>query len=125
LRDTDPKWMGFYFDPCHATIEGGSAGWKVGFHRLSSRLKMVAVKDFYWEKQGGKWNRRVCPLGEGMVKYPEFFKLLAASGFSGPISLHIEYEITAPTESARREKVLAAIERDYKTLRQLYDGAYG
>ena len=124
MRDTDPQWMGFYFDPCHATIEGGYAGWKIGFHRVVSRLKMVATKDFYWEKQGGKWRGRICPLGEGMVKYPEFFKMLAASGFSGPISLHIEYEIEAPTESARREKVLAAIERDYKYLREVCNEAY-
>ena len=38
LRDTDPKQVGFYFDPCHATIEGGSAGWEIGFHRLLVRF---------------------------------------------------------------------------------------
>ena len=124
MRDTDPRWMGFYFDPCHATIEGGYSGWEIGFHRVASRLKMVATKDFYWEKRDGRWHRRICPLGEGMVNYPEFFKLLAASGFSGPISLHIEYEIEAPTESARRERVLAAIERDYNYLRKLRDEAF-
>ena len=124
MRDTDPRWMGFYFDPCHATIEGGYSGWEIGFQRVASRLKMVATKDFYWEKHDGRWHRRVCPLGEGMVNYPEFFKLLAASGFSGPISLHIEYEIEAPTERARREKVLAAIERDYAYLKKVYDEAY-
>ena len=125
MRDTDPRWMGFYFDPCHATIEGGYANWKIGFYRLVSRLKMVATKDFYWEKRGSEWRRHMCPLGEGMVDYPEFFKMLAASGFSGPISLHVEYEIEAPTESARREKVLAAIERDYKYLKKVYDAAFG
>lgn len=125
LRDTDPARMGFYFDPAHATIEGGAAGWKLGFHRLVSRLKMVATKDFYWEKQQGKWVRHMCPLGQGMVDYPQFFKLLAASNFQGPISLHVEYEIEGPTESARREKVLAAIERDYKQLRRFFDEAYG
>lgn len=26
LRETDPDQIGFYFDPCHATIEGSSAG---------------------------------------------------------------------------------------------------
>ena len=124
MRDTDPRWMGFYFDPCHATIEGGYGNWEIGFHRLASRLKMVATKDFYWEKQDSRWHRRICPLGEGMVQYPKFFKMLAASSFSGTISLHIEYEIEAPTESARREKVLAAIERDYKYLKKVYDDAY-
>ena len=124
MRDSDPRWMGFYFDPCHATIEGGHAGWKIGFHRVVSRLKMVATKDFYWEKRAGKWRVHMSPLGEGMVDYPAFFKMLAASGFSGPISLHVEYKIEAPTESARREKVLAAIERDYNYLRKIRDEAF-
>ena len=124
LRDADPRWMGFYYDPMHATVEGGGAGWKIGFHRLEPRLKMVSVKDFYWEKRGGKWTRDVCPLGEGMVDLPEFFHILAASDFSGPITLHVEYEIHGTTESARRENVLAAIEKDYEYLKKLYAEAY-
>ncbi len=125
LRDTDPRWMGFYFDPCHATIEGGAAGWRIGFHRLAERIKMVAVKDFYWEKQGAQWKVKMCPLGRGMVNYPEFFRMLAGIGFNGPISLHIEYEIEAPSESARREKVLLAIERDYAYLQKQVQAAFG
>ena len=103
LRDTDPAAVGFYYDPCHATIEGGDAGWEIGFHRLQSKLKMVACKDFFWEKVNGKWDATMCPLGQGMVNYPKFFKMLEASGFSGPISLHVEYKIEAPTESQRIE----------------------
>ena len=125
LRDTDPDQVGFYFDPCHATIEGGSAGWEIGFHRLQDRLKMVACKDFYWEKNNGKWRTRMCPLGQGMVNYPKFFELLAASGFSGPISLHVEYKIEAPTEAARLEKEMQAIEADFAYLKSVCDAAYG
>ena len=125
LRDTDPQHVGFYFDPCHATIEGGSAGWEIGFHRLKDRLKMVACKDFYWEKVQGKWTARMCPLGQGMVDYPRFFGTLAASGFSGPISLHVEYRIDAPTEAQRIERELQAIETDFKYLKSQFETAYG
>ncbi|MDA1312390.1 MAG: sugar phosphate isomerase/epimerase [Acidobacteria bacterium] len=125
LRDTDPRWMGFYFDPMHATVEGGGAGWKIGFQRLASRLKMVSVKDFFWEKRAGKWTHDVCPLGEGMVDLPAFFRTLAATDFDGPITLHVEYEIQGATESARRDNVLAAIEKDYKYLKKIYNEAYG
>ena len=124
LRDTDPGQVGFYFDPCHATIEGGSAGWEIGFHRLKDRLKMVACKDFYWERTAGKWKSRMCPLGEGMVDYPKFFQTLAASGFSGPISLHVEYPIEAATQAQRIEKEMLAIERDFQRLTSLCDAAY-
>ena len=125
LEDVDPRAIGFYFDPCHATIEGGSAGWEMAFHLVKDRLNMIACKDFYWEKTGGKWNRRMCPLGQGMVDYPKFFSLLAKSGFSGPISLHVEYEIEAPTEAAKHEKTAEAIERDFKYLRTQFHKAFG
>lgn len=82
LRDTDPQQVGFCFDPCHATIEGGSAGWRIGFHRLKDRLRMVACKDFRWERIEGRRKARMCPLGQGMVGYPKFFRMLAASGFA-------------------------------------------
>ncbi|MBI3666512.1 MAG: sugar phosphate isomerase/epimerase, partial [Acidobacteria bacterium] len=71
----DPHWIGFYFDPCHATIEGGDNGWNIGFHRLADRIKMVAVKDFFWEKTKGKWAARMCPLGGGMVDWKAFWAL--------------------------------------------------
>lgn len=125
LRDTDPRQVGFYFDPCHATIEGGSAGWEIGFHRLRDRLKMVACKDFFWERQEGKWKARMCPLGQGMVDYPRFFRALAASGFAGPISLHVEYRIEAPTEAQRIDREMLAIETDFKYLKAQYDAAFG
>jgi sugar phosphate isomerase/epimerase len=88
----DPRWIGYYFDPCHATAEGGSAGWRLAFEIAAPRLKMVAVKDFYWEKTGGRWRMKMCPLGEGMVDWAAFFKMLAAASFTGPISLHVEYD---------------------------------
>ncbi len=124
LRDTDPQSIGFYFDPCHATIEGGLGGWQIGFQRLAASIHMVAIKDFYWEKQGGKWEAVMCPLGEGMVNFPKFFEMLAASGFSGPISMHVEYEVEAPTEAAKREKELAAIQKDYAYLKPLVEKAF-
>ncbi len=124
-RDVDPQWMSSYFDPCHATIEGGSWGWKVGYHRLAERVTMVSIKDFFWEKQNGEWKIRMCPLGEGMVRFPEFFGMLAAGGFRGPLSLHIEYEIGGSTEAARHEKTMAAIERDFAFLKKQVQTAFG
>jgi sugar phosphate isomerase/epimerase len=33
-----------------------------------------------------------CPLGEGMVDWQKFFRILAAAHFTGPISIHTEYQ---------------------------------
>jgi sugar phosphate isomerase/epimerase len=49
-----------------------------------------------------------CPLGEGMVDWQKFFSLVAASGFTGPISLHVEY---AP------QNVLGAVTKDLEFAR--------
>ena len=125
LEDVNPAAVGFYFDPCHATIEGGKAGWEISFARVAPRLKMVACKDFYWEKVKGKWEAVMCPLGEGMVDYPKFFQKLAGTGYTGPISLHVEYEIDGPTAAAKREKELAAIEKDFGYLKKVYGEAFG
>lgn len=124
LEDVSPEKIGFYFDPCHATIEGGKAGWEMAFELVKPRIQMVACKDFYWEKTGGKWDATMCPLGQGMVDYPRFFSLLKASGFDGPISLHVEYEIDGPTEAVKREKTAQAVERDFAYLRSQVEKAW-
>jgi len=116
IADMDPLWIGYYFDPCHATAEGGEGGWRISLRMALARIKMVAIKDFYWEKRAGQWEMRMCPLGEGMVQWPEFFATLKTAQFTGPISLHIEYE--AADE-------IAAITRDLAFLRKQVDAAYG
>ena len=54
------------------------------------------------------------PLGEGNVN-PRFFRMLADSGFTGPISLHEEYLDHRPPELVPQH--LAAIEHDFATLK--------
>jgi sugar phosphate isomerase/epimerase len=121
LRQLDPKWIGVYFDPAQATIEGGKHAWKLNFQRASARLLMVAIKDFVWEKAGGEWQARWCPLGEGMVNWREFFRELERVDFDGPISLHIEYDPGGKTRLERFENSLAAAERDLRFLRDRLD----
>ncbi len=118
LQPLNPQNVGSYFDPAHATIEGANFAWKLNFQLLSPHLKMIAVKDFVWEKTGEGWRTRWCPLGEGMVRWPEFFALLAQVPFTGPVSLHIEYDIPGNTRVTRFENSLAAAEKDLKFLRR-------
>ncbi|HWB85729.1 MAG TPA: sugar phosphate isomerase/epimerase family protein [Bryobacteraceae bacterium] len=116
ISDMDPRWIGYYFDPCHATAEGGVYGWHASLDLAVTRLKMMAVKDFYWEKSGGQWKMKMCPLGQGMVDWHAVFGRLAAVDYTGPISLHLEYK--PPDEQA-------AIARDFATLKQYVAQAYG
>jgi sugar phosphate isomerase/epimerase len=80
------------------------------------RLKMVALKDFYWEKSKGKWKMKMCPMGEGMVEWAKVFSMLAAARFNGPISLHLEYD---PADE------MAAIARDFEFAKKQITTAYG
>lgn len=92
IAQLDPKVIGYYFDPGHATIEGGLAGWRISLNMVLPRLKMVALKDFYWEKdKSGKWKTIWCPIGQGMVDWARVFATFAAAKYTGPLSLHVEY----------------------------------
>jgi sugar phosphate isomerase/epimerase len=114
----DPRWAGYYFDPCHAVTEGGEAGWKIAASLVAPRIKMIAIKDFFWDKTAKRgWQPRMCPLGEGMVPWAAFFKIVLKAGFQGPISLHLEYDIPGATAAARQENTLAAASRDLEFLR--------
>jgi sugar phosphate isomerase/epimerase len=117
LKPLDREAVGFYFDPAHATLEGAKHAWRLNFQLISSRLKMVAIKDFVWEKTDGQWRTRWVPLGEGMVDWPAFFRMLAATSFNGPISLHIEYDPGGATPLERFDNSLSAAERDLIFLR--------
>jgi sugar phosphate isomerase/epimerase len=116
IANLDSKAIGYYFDPGHATIEGGLGGWQISLNLVLPRLKMVALKDFFWEKgKNGKWSVCWCPMGEGMVDWKRTFATIAASGFSGPLTLHVEYE-------AKDE--LAAIAQDYAFIRKVMRAAW-
>jgi sugar phosphate isomerase/epimerase len=86
MEPLDKSAAGFYFDPAHASIEGAKHAWKLNLQRISPRLAMVAIKDYVWEKTAKGWQTRWCPLGEGMVDWPEVFRQLARKTTSVSVS---------------------------------------
>jgi sugar phosphate isomerase/epimerase len=121
LESVDPNRVGFFFDPSHATIEGGKTGWKLNFHRIKSRLLMIALKDFIWEKTENGWRTRWVPMGEGLVDWAAFFPLLKAAPFPGPVSLHIEYDPGGKTKTQRYDRAFEAAHKDLAFLRKHLD----
>ena len=121
----DSRFVGYYFDVRHAVVEGGDSGWRAALALVAPRLKMIAIKDFFWEKGPTGWRQRHCPLGEGMVNWRAFFVALARSTFSGPVSLHLEYEISGATRQAKQEMALAAAARDLAFLKARLAEAFG
>jgi sugar phosphate isomerase/epimerase len=119
----DPRWAGYYFDVRHSVVEGGDAGWKIAANLIAPRLKMIAVKDFYWEKTSRGWGQHNCPLGEGMVDWKQYFGVLARTGFRGPVSLHFEYDIPG-TGATLEDNTLAAARRDLQFVKARLQEAY-
>lgn len=123
LKDFDPNLVAVNYDTGHATIEGGYGGWMNSLRIIGPYLRGVAVKDFVWAKNSqGEWRPRWCPLGEGMVRFPQFFEMLAQRNFSGPLQVHYEYPLGGADTGKReitvdRAQVFAAIKRDLEQLR--------
>ncbi|MCI0420581.1 MAG: sugar phosphate isomerase/epimerase [Acidobacteria bacterium] len=119
VKAQDARWMGSNFDVAHATIEGGLGGWRSGFRLLAaaSRIQMLALKDFFWTKQGDGWKPEFCPLGQGMVDFKTFFGYLKEIGFAGPVSMHFEYGKHNRPQPVDEPELLAEIRRDLARLR--------
>jgi sugar phosphate isomerase/epimerase len=103
IRDLDPRWTGFYYDPGHAAIEGGLGGHAVSMRLALPRLKMVAVKDFIWHKEASGWKSVWCPMGEGAVDWKAALGTLKEAAYSGPISVHAEYQTKDMVGSLRKD----------------------
>lgn len=99
----DPRWIGYYFDLSHAFSEGGVGGWNIALRLALPRLRVVAAKDHFRTRSGGRWIRKTCPLGQGMVDFDAALAMLAQAGFDGPLSLHVEYETPDPVEAIARD----------------------
>jgi sugar phosphate isomerase/epimerase len=110
LEDIPKEEIGIAYDIRHATVEGGLT-WQTTWQLSQPHLAAVYVKDARWS--GRKLEDG--PLGwENGVVDPRFFKMLKASEFSGPVSLHVEY-LGDKTVAEN----LTAIEQNFATLQHL------
>jgi len=116
----DPKWAGYYFDPRHAVAEGGGGAWKAATHLAATRLKMMSLKDFYWEKTAKGWIIQDCAMGKGAVDWAWVGKTIREAKFRGPISLHFEYDIPGSTPQEQTKNTLAAAVADLAVARQYF-----
>lgn len=128
LQDADAKHMGVQYDIRHAVVEGG-LNWPNGLRLVEPSIRTVALKDFYWEKKGDKWITRNTPLGEGMVDFKAYFKLLKKYQIDVPFVLHLEYpELGGANNGATKltvepQVVYDAMKRDLTKARELWDEA--
>jgi sugar phosphate isomerase/epimerase len=113
MKDIDPKLVGINYDVGHAHIEGGLGGWIASWRVAGAHVRGIALKDYVWAKdERGRWRENWIPIGEGMVHWDEFLKMVAASDFAGPVQVHMEYPL--PKDNAG---IYAAYKKDLAALR--------
>ena len=129
LKNTDPEYTGCQYDIRHAVAEG-SESWQSGLKLLAPWIKCSDIKDFTWSEHDGKWNPVTVPLGEGIVPFPEYFKLIKTLNITGPESLHFEYPPFENgdknlTSKEKGELFLKYIKQDIDRLRNLHRNLQG
>lgn len=112
MQDYPAKDWAFAFDFFHATVEG-SLSWPLELNLVRDRIGAVYFKNFKW----GEKRAEGCPLGEGVVG-KEQVDMLKKIGFTGPISLHVEYLKGNMAQPGYKEEAIAATKRDFAVLRE-------
>ncbi|TWU24566.1 sugar phosphate isomerase/epimerase family protein [Bythopirellula polymerisocia] len=108
IKDYPVTELGCVFDFRHAAVEAGEA-WPVYYNVMEPQVSAVSVKDYVWDGLKSQHT----PLGKGRLD-PKCFKLLNASNFSGPISVHVEY-----LPKAGVAENLQALKTDLQTLKKM------
>lgn len=111
MREYPAQDFSFAFDILHATCEGGKS-WPLEFNLVKDHIGAAYFKDYKWEGR----KLVTCPLGEGQVD-PAYGQMLMKSGYSGPISLHLEYLEGNPKDAAVLKSFREAHVRDFATLK--------
>ncbi len=125
LQGSEQEAMGAQYDIYHAVIEGGRS-WPNGIRLLKDRIANIVIKDFRWEKIDGNWQVYKTPLGEGMVDFDAYFKILKGLGISVPVAMHFEYDLFGAERGNRdialsnRPIIYEAMHKDLQLLRKMW-----
>jgi L-ribulose-5-phosphate 3-epimerase len=127
LQKADKGFMGVQYDIRHAVVEGGLS-WKNGLRLIRPEIKILAIKDFVWEKMNGGYAVKNVPLGEGMVDFKTYFKLLKEYNVNVPVSLHYEYDLGGAEHGGteitiEKKEVFDAMKRDLNWLHSRWNEA--
>lgn len=107
LLDLPAEFTGSQYDVRHAMVEGANT-WMLGMRLISNKIKTLAIKDFTWKTVRNKPEAVTVPMGEGMVNWDLFFKMVKEFRIEGPLTLHVEY----PLLEAGEEKLSLGQQQD-------------
>jgi sugar phosphate isomerase/epimerase len=116
LRDFPPELLGSQYDVRHAMVEGTDT-WMIGMRLIASHIKTLAIKDFTWKTVAGRPEPVSVPLGEGMINWDNYFKMVKELKIVAPITLHIEYPLLEKGEEnltliRQQERIVVKLKKD-------------
>ena len=118
IKDMDPEWTGCQYDVRHATVEG-MRSWPLGLKLLKEHIRCMVIKDFKYGEKDGRAIEVNVPVGEGVVDFKAYFKLVKDMGIQGPITIHLEYPMFPEKEMTLVQKKEHAIQLMRKDLNSL------
>ena len=121
VRDIDPRWLGVQYDIRHAVVEGAQS-WPVTLRLIAPWIKCTDMKDFKWEQAPGKATIENVPIGEGIVPFDAYFKLVRELQIAGPMSMHLEFppfERAKISDDEKRAQFPALMQKDLAALKAL------
>jgi len=124
LKLVDKQYFGAQYDIRHAMVEGANS-WVNGLELIHPQIKTIVVKDYKWEKLNGKWELINVPIGEGMVDFKKFFRMLKDYNINVPVSLHCEYDLGGAEKGNRKisvdpQVVYDAMKKDLQKIQELW-----
>lgn len=127
LQKVDPSYFGVQYDIRHTTVDSG-VSWPNGLELLRDKIKVIVLKDFKWGRVGSQWEPINVPIGEGMVDFDTYFKLLKSYNLKPPVSLHLEYPLGGAEKGKNeitidKKVVYDAMIKDLKAIRTLWRNA--
>jgi len=127
LEKVNPKYFGTQYDIRHAVAEGGRS-WPNGVKLLKDQMKTIVLKDFVWREVDGHYKIANVPIGEGMVDFDAYFKLLKKYKINVPISLNLEYPLGGAEKGKSKitvdqQVVYDAMKKDLNTIQKLWHDA--
>ncbi|MFZ4765789.1 MAG: sugar phosphate isomerase/epimerase family protein [Roseimicrobium sp.] len=112
MRDYAPSELAWCFDIMHANIEG-QLSWPIEVNLVHEHIGVAYFKNVRWTEKG----HETAPLGEGVVN-KSYVDLLKKLGWSGPVSLHIEYLKGKVKADGYLQEAIAATKRDLAVLKE-------
>jgi L-ribulose-5-phosphate 3-epimerase len=123
LKEVNSPWLGSQYDVMHATVEGANS-WPLGLRLIKPYIGSLDIKDFYWAKKDGRWVPQLVPLGEGVIDFKKYFKLIKDQTIEGPLSIHYEYPLGGAEHGAKEvtmpnDEIITAMKKDLSSVKKL------